>query len=475
MNPNLDDPNNHVPPISPGDNWDDLDDSTERSRVGLPPRRVERGLPPKKELHSEKVSLRSRFSSLEENGEEADASRDVEDEDEGVQREQPLARHEEIPIKPRRNLSRKAKREEIPEEAVEPPGEPAEIAFVLPNPKPGKRARVNEISPASPNNLDRPVRQPAVIPKMPPGGQEGEPKDVLKKRRRFLRGERSDWGGEEKRGSGRWMLVTGIGVAALVVVAVVLSQRGGRQAREEQSFYSKLELAEDEMAIGGKGADVPDKLLDSRPEAEGIFTAYATAKSPEDFASHIHAPERNTELIRKWWKPLGMEEGWKLRGDTVWYVREEGTVRSAVLEGTLDDFKPFKAVFRQDGGELKLDWKATTGYGSAAFADLQAGKGDGGEIRAWLSQADFYTFSFPEGEFRSFRITSPAGDTTIWGYAPAGSAIENELMELFKPGQITGESRTDVDAIIRRQPSGQDSLPNQWLIAEIIRLDWLDE
>ena len=186
-------------------------------------------------------------------------------------------------------------------------------------------------------------------------------------------------------------------------------------------------------------------------------------------------PTQNRELIESEWKPLGMKAGWVPGSDSVWHAYDGNGTRFAVLEGILGDFTFFRAYFRENEGELKLDWKATSRYCSADFADLKSAKGDGSEVRVWLSEVDFYTFSFPEDKYHSVRIMSPLGDTTIWGYVPSGSDLEKELLELFRPGLITGESKSQIQAIVSLERSDGESLPDQWSITDIVRLDWMDE
>lgn len=480
MNPLPEDPNNHAPPITPGDDWDDLDGSTERSRIGLPPKRAERGLPPKKESLAEKVSLRMRMMAIDsgEGNPTTDPAGSGEEESqpegaEGIPRKKHPSNRSKQVRKP------KPDNEAVPEPSGTQPGESGEAAVVLPHPKMAKRGKVNEINPAG----DKPVSRSAVVPaaivaRVPSAEPDADAQDAVRKRRRFLRGERPDWGANEKGRSMRWMLLAGLGVTVLVILAVVMNQRpkGGRMKDREQSLYSSLALAEEEIDTEGKIPDGLDKLVSGRPEAEAIFAAYAGAKSPDDFTGFIHAPARNRELIESKWKPLGMEMGLQPGSESAWYVKEEGGMRFAILEGILADFTAFRAFFRQDGeGKLKMDWKATSGYCSADFAELKSGKGDGSEVRVWLSQADFYTFSFPESEYRAFRVMSPKGDATIWGYVPSGSDLEKELLELFLPGQITGELTREIQAIVSLGPSDGDALPDQWLISDIVRTDWLDE
>jgi hypothetical protein len=122
-----------------------------------------------------------------------------------------------------------------------------------------------------------------------------------------------------------------------------------------------------------------------------------------------------------------------------------------------------------------LDWKATISYASADFGDLKKGEGDASEVRTLLSLADLYTFAFPEERYRSFRIMSPEGSLNLWGYVAKASELDQKLQKLFLPSLITGESQREVQVILRLGQGEAESLSNQWLIEDLVRLNWLDE
>jgi hypothetical protein len=172
---------------------------------------------------------------------------------------------------------------------------------------------------------------------------------------------------------------------------------------------------------------------------------------------------------------LGIDPGWVPAETAVWTVVERDDLSYGVLDGNLPDFSRFLAYFKREGDRLKMDWKASTGYGTAALAELNAGKGDGSEIRAWISQADFYTYSLPEGGFRSFRLMSPDGDSNLWVYTQVGTELDGRLIALFAPSQITGEVQSEVQVCLGLKPGPAEALPSQWMIADLTRLDWLDE
>jgi hypothetical protein len=469
MNSDLDDSDNDVPPVTPGDDWEDLDDASEKAKPDLSPRKPDRGLPPKKEHRRPLVNQYAPKLKLEENeayspiaprkwSEDQDDQNDLEDSD---------------------TPGRSEKADDgasggAGEEYAAATGGPAEERVVLPPSTADRRFRVNEITPSSDAGMKHRTR--AMAPKVAKSVLEEKPRKAGELRRRFVRGERGDWGKKTGKGSLVWMGVTGVGVIALVVAAVVLSQRISKKSRGgEESIYSKLVPIAEEVSGSAEDLEILEMLTNSQDEAKGIFARYATAKTPADFLDSVHRAEDNGEAIELRWEPLGMKAGWTPGDGAAWTILERDGMRYGVLEGTLSDFTRFSAYFRRDGDALKMDWKATSGYGTADFDELKKSEGDGSEIRARISYADFYTFALPEGSFRSFRLMSPDGQANLWGYTRVGGELDGKLLALFVPSQITGEMQNDAAVVLGLQPGPDESLPNQWMIRKLVRLNWLDE
>lgn len=477
MDHDHDDPNNHVPPISDGDDWDDLDDASEITRMGLPPKRVDRGLPPKKEQRSAQVNRHTPTLKLEQEGRYNPLkSKDGSDQAKGDQVNGDKS--EEPEGKRKRKVYGKSRKADVAKKPATgignaPENEPIEARIELPLAKDGKRLRVHEIDPENDPLAGRPHRQ---TPKVGSIASDDDDNEIGRQRRRFVRGERGDWGGKAATGSVKWMILTGIGVLGLVVLAVVLSQTpDGKGNRRDQSFYSQLAPAEAEVQDDSDDLKSLEILNNSQDEAKSIFATFASAKTADELMAIVYEPERNRELIVGKWKPLGMKSGWMPGDDSVWTVQDRDGTRHAILDGLLSDFTNFKAFFRESADGLKLDWKATISYASADFGDLKKGEGDASEVRTLLSLADFYTFAFPEERYRSFRIMSPEGNLNLWGYVAKASELDQKLQKLFLPSPITGESQSEIQVILRLGQGEAESLSSQWLIEDLVSLNWLDE
>lgn len=486
MDTDLEDPNNHVPPVSPEDEWGDLDELQDTQIPGQPSERPDRGIPPRKE--SRKPHLNHHYSRQKRRDDSSysplEQKQTLRDDEETLEKsEKPFRKPaSKTAIK----IVNKAAKQEVDRTSADSVAEPLRNApatfteraegaperIVLPPSQGAKRLRVKEIGAAQEPAAQR-------VPKMYPNSDfkkvEKTAKNAALPQRRFSRGERADWGEKGARGSLQWMLYTGIGVVALVVVAVVLSDPSGGNKSREKSMFSQLVPEETDAGAGGDDSDMMAMLTAGQEEAKGIFAKYATAKSTADFMGILHRPEEVSALVEERWEPLGVETGWKPDDQAVWMVMDQHGSRYGSLEGGLPNFSSFRAFFRQDGDALKMDWKATVGYCSSDFATLRKGQGDGSEVRAWLSPADFHTFPLPEGEFRAFRLGSPDGQDSLWGYAKVDGELDAKLIAQFMPSQITGEAQTEVAVVVSLERGPTESLPNQWMITNLVRLNWLDE
>lgn len=494
MKSDTDDPNNHVPKVSPGDDWYDLDTDSEKSKMGLPPRRMDRGLPPKKET---KGAVFSRHDPKLVELCPVEEPEDSTDEDDSGGEAQSKSKRGGVAKKAAKKTTKKAARKsakksakkkgaespppslnEVEEESVLPK---EEDDIRLPPAPSGKPNRVShsigggDAVDSDPRPATRPIQKISSNLKNDRSG--GSDEDVARMRRRFVRGERQDWGEEKGRGSSNWMIYTGVGIILLVILTVALNQTGGKKKTREsdKSLYSQLEVTEEKSVEETDDLELLEIFTNSKQEAKEMYGIFATAATPADLSEFLFNKDQVLPIIEKRWKPLGVKEGWVPGDQAVWAVHDRNGQRYGVLKGSHPDFTGFYAYFRKEGDGLKLDWKATVGYGTSIFDELKTGVGDGAEIRTLISLTDFYTFALPEENFRSFRLMSPDGNTNLWAYTERDSELDQTLMKLYIPSQITGEALTKVQVVLRMEPGPENGLKNQWLIRDFTRLSWLDE
>jgi hypothetical protein len=305
--------------------------------------------------------------------------------------------------------------------------------------------------------------------------------EIAQKGRRVLtkgrlpREAREDWGVGPKKSALRWMSVTALGVIALIGLAMFTSrffdQKFDRKTNKNgsdriDSSKAKREPARDLGALG--------KLVNSSQEASRIFGLYAHARSENEFLQSVYLGSRNAPSIMERWKPMGADRGWMPSDKASWKTFQVGELPYAELRGLDHNFSKFVAFFRYENSDLKMDWKATTGYGTADFDQLKIGKGDGSEIRGRISRSDFFTHQLSDEKYHSFIVSSPKNDLSIWAYTEIGSQVDQDILALFSVSPITGEYQTEAEIILDLERGNQEILPHQWMIKRLIAPNWLD-
>jgi hypothetical protein len=414
MNPHKDDPNNHAPAVSPDDDWYDLDvDQIHDSQ--LPPRRSELpGIP--------KVVVTS-----------------------SVYQKTHSDRHpgEASPVREGSNFTSSVAFDvHVDRQAIEK--RDFQAARVMKDPKQAD---------------DSAKRRQRVL-----------------QRHRLSHEERDDWGAGPKKSAIRWIFYSATGVIALIGFAIFsnlfLDEKSEKKSNENRLGQIEAPKVKKEpiRILGAMG-----KLVNSNREANRIFGLYAQARSESEFLQSIYLGGRNAPSVMDRWRPIGAEKGWMPSDDATWKTFQVGEVPYAELRGLDHNFSKFVAFFRYENSDLKMDWKATTGYGTAGFDQLKIGKGDGSEIRGRVSRSDFFTQQLSDDKYHSFIVRSPQNDASIWAYTEIGNQVDQDILALFSVSPITGEYQTEVSMILNLERGNQEILPHQWMIKSLIAANWLDQ
>ena len=262
-----------------------------------------------------------------------------------------------------------------------------------------------------------------------------------------------------------------IATVALLVIAglLLLPLINSTNAPRIRSNPAVLSIVEEEKI---EVSEVMNRLLEKQPEALQVFRSYAQAAHQDDVIPLIVDGRSLRDTLQQHWSPLGVPKDWAPASESTWGVFDSGNKAYGLLEGKLPDQSQFTAYFSYEGDRLLLDWKATTAFGTTPFRQLNKGTGDASEIRGVLSSDEFYSAAFPEADYQSYRLTSPNEEFTIWCYAPRGQPAYSALSPLFTSGELSGEKQADRKVTLRLVRSPAETLPNQWIIGELLRIDW---
>lgn len=404
MNPSLPDPNNHVPEVSPKDDWGDSEgfdpDPPAGTATVLPPRRTLADRPPTGAATA------------------------------------PKAGHAGLRIEP--NLAR---------------GESSETPV---------RLEVQEISGGGVVRLEQMVPAPLKVPRQVTFQERPVQTQT--------HGESASWGFGNRHPT-LWILGAGVAVVAIVISTMMLLPAINAPDARRDALGRPATRVITEEKIGGMEA--MNLLLTKQPEAMQIFRSYATAIHPDEFVPLIRDGIALEETLRRHWRPRTLPKQWAPDAESTWAVLEVDGQPCALLLGNFPDLTKFAAYFTHHGDQLLLDWKATAAFGTATFGQLEQGAGDPGEIRGEISSAEFYSVNWPEAEYQSYRLISPDGETALWCYARRGDPANHRIAPLFRSGEIIAEFQRSQKVTLRLEKGAAESLPNQWLIGEVLHLDWI--
>jgi hypothetical protein len=282
-----------------------------------------------------------------------------------------------------------------------------------------------------------------------------------------LRGESTEWGKVSKTPT-RWLATAAGGVVLLVVLAMVTQEVWLKDPKT--AVVAVVEAPED-----APFEEVAGFELDSSSEADArkLLATYAKATTVEEVLPLIRSGQALADRLKLDWQPWGLAPDWQPPVLAVWEVSAEGGRSHGLLRGNRPDFSRFRAYFVREDDALKLDWEATAGLGDASFETLQKGMGTGGKLRAYVKLDNYYSQLLAEDAYHSFRLKAPDGEQVVWGYSKQGTPADAALLKIFEPSVIDGEAKSELPITLRLEPGPENCQKNQWLIREMLHIDWV--
>ena len=453
------DPNNHVPEVAPGDDWGDegVDGGGNPGSASILPRkRPQQEKPPGK------------FYEPNNHAPELAPDDDWGDADSARAGGPALPRKRSADEKPafREVKDDSPKGIEIGVRVVEESDAPKSTKATA------HRLEVQELAPKQTviESAPSPSPLPKVVPKQViekmeiPAGEESE---IWSARAT----DAENWG-KQRKVSFRWMVITGaiLGVV-LITIAILLPRMGWKGEKRTKSYFSQLEI--DDTPVLPTEANVRDLPENAQEQAMAVATTYANAKSLEEVLPLVRDRARVEPLMRERWKAFPVNSTWKVPDEAQWSIQKAGEREFGHLTGLLPDFNPFQMFFVREGDKVVVDWEASSGFSETAFADLSKNQGAGGVTRGVLAPGDLYTFSLPEGDYQCYRVTSPDREIGIWCYVKRDSPHAEKIAALFQQSAIPREMFNEYPVTLKLEKAPADSLPNQWVIAEMLHIDWI--
>ncbi len=281
--------------------------------------------------------------------------------------------------------------------------------------------------------------------------------------------EGKDWG-KATQFSMRWMLGICAGVGALVIASLALVPFVNRS--NAAGAPNAVVLMKDEVMPLEDG-DEFRILVGGMDEALRVFREFMTSPDADGLIPLLRDADGVMPLVVSSGRSTLVSKRWKPEKTAAWEVRTANGRPFGFLKGDLPDFSPFHAYFAAVEGSLRLDWKATTGYGTATFEELGRNQGDPTEIRGTIMPGGHYSSVLPEEDFQCYQLASPDGEQAVWAYARRGDAVNEALSLLFQGGGILEASSLPHKVTVRLERVQAGARDNQWLIGELLHEEWI--
>ena len=284
---------------------------------------------------------------------------------------------------------------------------------------------------------------------------------------RESQGDSRDWG-QTRHHPLRWLVAAGVGVGGVLVAALATQELFLTQKSKTRTPH--YEFVEETKIEELKGFELEGPC---EADARSLLAAYAKANTAEEVLPLIRDAARLSHRLKQDWQPWQAPANWQPARDAAWLVSSEGGKGHGRLSGRKPNFGPYRAYFVREGDALRLDWEATEGLSAVAFGVLERGIGAGGAIRTYVSPENFYSLRFPETEFRSYKLLAPDREHIVWGYVKLASPAAAALLKVFEPVVSGEDAPTEAQMTLRLSAPATGAQKNQWLIGELLHIDWV--
>jgi hypothetical protein len=234
------------------------------------------------------------------------------------------------------------------------------------------------------------------------------------------------WGTKKRSTSWLWVSLLAV-ILPLIGVGVGISMLSRDQA-DEETEGPQIELPGDlDAEIVNSHTWFDDDSTVWLAKAVDILRAFNTAKSPDEVMAFVRpSPYRvfNPIELNRWSSPMKLDTMY----DVTWRLptvsppgggQERGYV---VVSGQREDFQPFSAYFVEEGGELLLDWDATTHWCEVPFAEFVEEKSPSvALIRGIIEKKPTYDSVIGGISYSGYLLTSHDGSEFIFCYLPLDS------------------------------------------------------
>lgn len=202
-------------------------------------------------------------------------------------------------------------------------------------------------------------------------------------------------------------------------------------------------------------------------ELESVVKAFLDAPDAVAALRQVRDPERIAPKLEAWLagKPYVAPGFREFLGES---AASGSTGNLITVQVRTGNFEVREITLFGKAGAFKVDWESWAGWSEMSWEDFQSERPTEGKwFRLTLSRVDYYNFAFKnELEWSSYRLDSPDGSTSLYGYVPRTSQLDQEIRPVDETERVKLllKLRYPPD-----QPSG-----NQVLIEGVSGQEWVE-
>jgi hypothetical protein len=259
-------------------------------------------------------------------------------------------------------------------------------------------------------------------------------------------------------------LVAGTGLAALAVLGLFAWWlMSGAEARKAAAPPAEALAPAGEVPVAPAEAPKTDAA-----EIDSVAKHFLEAGSIADLKPWIRLPETTLPKIRDWLgqKPYAAPGFKGLAGDYN-FATSEG-LEVVVVPVRTADYEKRDLMLVKEAAGWRADWESWAGWSEMSWQEFRSSKPAEPKLfRVIVAKVEYYNFGFKdELEWRSYRLDSPDGENSLFGYVKRGSDTDVRI----DPREAQDGKRMLV--MLKYPPDSPGD--NQVLIDRIVAEGWVD-
>lgn len=195
-------------------------------------------------------------------------------------------------------------------------------------------------------------------------------------------------------------------------------------------------------------------------EAEPLVTKFLKSTTVDEILPLVRQPEISGPRMRAFYPDGKIDPAGMSKFNSAGGLYSNGNFISVQITDSNLDERVITLVDTADG--LKIDWESWANWSDMTWEDFLRTKPTTSHVfRVTLSTVDYYNFDFSDDvKWHSYRLLSPTGNKSLYGYALRGSSLDvrlqptsetnrvNYMLSLVYPPNATSDSQVEIEGIV---------------------------